>query len=60
MSRPLLLGLLIIFLLVGGLATFNALWLELAIPLAVYLLAGFLFARSSPEPLSGTSSISAT
>ena len=44
MSRPLILGLLIIFLLVGGLATFNALWLELAIPLAVYLLAGFLFA----------------
>jgi uncharacterized protein (DUF58 family) len=48
MSRSLLLGLLLIFLLVGGLATLNALWLALAIPLAVYLLAGFLF---TPEKI---------
>jgi len=44
MSRSLLLGLLLIFLLIGGLVTLNAFWLELAIPLAVYLLAGFLLA----------------
>jgi uncharacterized protein (DUF58 family) len=44
MTRILLLGLLLFALLLGGLATFNAGWLELAIPLAVYLLAGFLFA----------------
>ncbi len=44
MSRILLLSLLLFVLLLGGLATFNAAWLELAIPLAVYLLAGFLLA----------------
>ena len=44
MTRILLLGLLLFALLLGGLSTFNAGWLELAIPLAVYLLAGFLFA----------------
>jgi uncharacterized protein (DUF58 family) len=42
MSRPFLLGFLLIFLVVGGLVTLDPLWLELAIPLAVYLLAGFL------------------
>jgi uncharacterized protein (DUF58 family) len=44
MNRILLLGLLLFALLLGGLTTFNAGWIELAIPLAVYLLAGFLFA----------------
>jgi uncharacterized protein (DUF58 family) len=44
MNRIILLGLLLFALLIGGLATFNAGWLALAIPLAVYLLAGFLFA----------------
>ena len=48
MSRILLLGSLLFVLLFGGLATFNPGWLELAIPLAVYLLASFLFA---PERL---------
>jgi len=48
MSRILLLALLLFSLLLGGLASFNAGWLELAIPLAVYLLAGLLFA---PERL---------
>jgi len=48
MSRILLLGLLIFLLFLGGLASFNAGWLALAIPLVVYLLAGFLFA---PEKL---------
>jgi len=47
-SRILLLGSLLFVLLFGGLATFNPGWLELAIPLAVYLLASFLFA---PERL---------
>jgi uncharacterized protein (DUF58 family) len=47
-SRILLLGLLLFILLLGGLASFNPGWLELAVPLAVYLLAGFLFA---PERL---------
>lgn len=44
MSRPLLLGILLFYLLIGGLATFSPLWLELAIPLAVYLVAGLLLA----------------
>ncbi len=44
MSRTFFLGLLIFLLILGGLATFNDLWLELAIPLAVYLFAGFLLA----------------
>jgi uncharacterized protein (DUF58 family) len=48
MTRILLLGLLLFALLLGGLSSLNAGWLELAIPLAVYLLAGFLFA---PEHL---------
>jgi uncharacterized protein (DUF58 family) len=48
MSRIVLLGTLIVVVLLGGLATFNAGWLVLAIPLAVYLLFAFLFA---PEPL---------
>ncbi len=48
MSRPFLLGLLLLFLLVGGLATLNALWLTLAMPLAIYLLTGFTLA---PEKL---------
>ena len=48
MSRILLIGFLLFVLLLGGLASFSAGWLELAIPLAVYLLAGFLFA---PERL---------
>ncbi len=42
MSRPFLLGILIAFLLIGGLVTLDPLWLELALPLAVYLLAGFI------------------
>jgi uncharacterized protein (DUF58 family) len=46
MSRILLLAVILFALLLGGLASFNAGWLELAIPLAVYLLAGFLL---SPE-----------
>lgn len=48
MSRILLLGFLLFVLLLGGLASFNPGWLELAVPLVVYLLAGFLFA---PERL---------
>lgn len=44
MSRILLLALLIFALLLGGLASLNAGWLELAILLAVYLVAGFLLA----------------
>lgn len=44
LSRTIFLGFLLVFLLIGGLATLNALWLELALPLAVYLLAGFLLA----------------
>jgi uncharacterized protein (DUF58 family) len=44
MSRIFFLGLLIFLLILGGLATFNDQWLELAIPLAVYLFAGFLLA----------------
>jgi uncharacterized protein (DUF58 family) len=44
MTRIFLLGLLLFALLIGGLATFNAGWLELAIPLAVYLLVGLFFA----------------
>jgi len=47
-SRILLPGFLLLTLLLGGLATFNSGWLELAVPLAVYLLAGFIFA---PERL---------
>ena len=43
MSRMLLLGFLLFVLLLGGLASFNSGWLELAIPLAVYLLSSFLF-----------------
>jgi uncharacterized protein (DUF58 family) len=39
----LLLGFLLFVLLLGGLASFNSGWLELAIPLAVYLLSSFLF-----------------
>ena len=46
MSRILLLGFLIFVLLLGGLASFHPGWLELAIPLLVYLLAGFLFASA--------------
>ena len=49
MSRPLLLGLLLLFLLIGGLATLNPFWLELAIPLAIYLLAGFLLAPETVD-----------
>ena len=48
MLRILLLGFLLFVLLLGGLASFNPGWLELAVPLVVYLLAGFLFA---PERL---------
>lgn len=44
MTRIFLLGLLLFALLIGGLSTFNAGWLELAIPLAVYLLVGLFFA----------------
>jgi uncharacterized protein (DUF58 family) len=43
MSRILLLSLLLFALLLGGVASFNVGWLLLAMPLAVYLLAGFLF-----------------
>lgn len=42
MSRPLLLGLIIILLLIGGLVTLDPLWLELTLPLAVYLMVGFI------------------
>ena len=49
MSRILLLGLLLFTLLIGGLATFNDGWILLAIPLVVYLLAGFLFAPEHME-----------
>jgi uncharacterized protein (DUF58 family) len=51
MSRIFLLGLLIFALFLGGLASFNAGWLVLALPLAVYLVAGVLFA---PEKLNLT------
>ena len=44
MSRILLLALLLFGLLLGGLASFNSGWLALAIPLALYLLAGVLLA----------------
>lgn len=44
MSRVFLLGLLLFVLLLGGLASINPGWLELAIPLLVYLLAGLFFA----------------
>ena len=44
MSRILLLGFLIFFLLLGGLASLNAGWLALAIPLSIYLLAVLLSA----------------
>lgn len=44
MSRIFLLGFLLFVLLLGGLASFNPGWLELAIPLLVYLLAGLLLA----------------
>ncbi len=47
-SRILLVGFLLFFLLLGGLASLSPGWLVLAIPLAVYLLAGYLFA---PERL---------
>jgi len=46
MTRILLIGILLLVVLLGGLATFNAGWLTLAIPLAVYLLYAFL---SAPE-----------
>ncbi len=46
MSRILLLGTLFFVVLLGGLATFNAGWLALTLPLAIYLLWGFL---SAPE-----------
>ena len=48
MPRILLPGALLILLLLGGLLTLNDGWLALALPLAVYLLAGFL---QSPERL---------
>jgi len=44
MTRILLLGLLLFALLLGGLSSLNAGWLELAIPLAIYLLAGLILA----------------
>ena len=44
MSRILLLGFLIFTLLLGGLVSLNPGWLELALPLLVYLLAAFLMA----------------
>ncbi len=47
-SRIYLPGLLLLLLLLGGLATFNPGWLELAVPLVVYLLAGLFF---GPEKL---------
>ena len=44
MSRMLLPGILLLTLLLGGLAFYHPDWIEIAIPLAVYLLAGLFFA----------------
>ncbi len=48
MTRPFLIGILIVFLLIIGLVMLDPLWLELTLPLAVYLLAGFIL---SPEQI---------